>query len=71
MADLVLEHLKRIQTDISDIKTDVRDLKAEAISTRILMGELLSTAARRDGDFESIKRRIERIETRLDLHDTH
>jgi hypothetical protein len=51
MTDLVLEHLKRIQADISDIKTDVRDLKTEAISTRILMGELLSTAARRDGDF--------------------
>jgi hypothetical protein len=71
MDDFVLEHLKRIQADTSDIKTDVRDLKTEAISTRILMGELLSTAARRDGDFESIKRRIERIETRLDLHDTH
>jgi hypothetical protein len=38
MTDLALEHLKRIQADISDIKTDVRDLKAEAISTRILMG---------------------------------
>src|ERR1039457_3414217 len=36
MTDLVLEHLKRIQADISDIKTDVRDLKTEAISTRIL-----------------------------------
>jgi hypothetical protein len=53
MTDLVLEHLKRIQADISEIKSGVRDLKTETISIRTIMGELVTSTARRDGDFET------------------
>jgi predicted nuclease with TOPRIM domain len=69
MTDLVLEHLKQIQHRLGNIEGDVRDVKSELISIRTIMGELLKSEARQDGDYAMLKRRIERIEMRLELHD--
>lgn len=45
MTDLVLEHLKKIQADISELKIDVRTLKNEVISVRTIMGEFIKNSA--------------------------
>ena len=47
MTDLVLEHLKRIQSDLSDVKRDVHDLKWDVISLRRMFGDFIKADARR------------------------
>jgi hypothetical protein len=69
MSDLVLEHLKPIQSDVSEIKQTMRDLKLEMISTREILGSLISSDARRDGDIANLALRLSRVEQRLELHD--
>lgn len=41
MTDLVLEHLKRIQADVSDLKNGQRDIKAEIISLKDIISSLI------------------------------
>jgi len=65
--DLVLEHLKRIQSDLTEVKRDVREVKSEVVSLRTIMGEFIKTDARREGSIASLELRVERIERRLDL----
>lgn len=65
--NLVLEHLKRIQADLSEVKRDVREVKSEVVSLRTIMGEFIKTDARREGSIASLELRIERIERRLDI----
>ena len=64
---LLLEHLKRIQTELSEVKRDVRDVKSEIVSLRTIMGEFLKADARREGSIATLELRVERIERRLDL----
>lgn len=45
MSDLIIEHLKRIQADIADMKRDIHDMKAEIVSLRTIMGEFIKTDA--------------------------
>jgi hypothetical protein len=46
MSDLILEHLKRIQSDLSDVKRDVRDLKASNAMILGMFGEMVKASAR-------------------------
>jgi len=64
---LLLEHLKRIQTDLSEVKRDVREVKSDIVSLRTIMGEFLKADARREGNIASLEVRVERIERRLDI----
>lgn len=65
--NLVIEHLKRIQADIAEVKRDVRDLKASNAMILGMIGELVKASARGDERFASLEARVERIEHRLDL----
>ena len=67
--NLVLEHLKKLQADVSDIKRDVRDVKANNSMLLSLFGELVKANARDDEHFAHLETRIERIESRLNLND--
>ena len=67
---LLLEHLKRIQADLSEVKRDVRGVKSEIVSLRTIMGEFLKADARREGSIASLEVRVERIERRLDIQDS-
>ena len=74
--NLVLEHLKKIQAGMADIRStmtdmrrDTREMKAEIISLRTIMGEFIKTDARRETDILGLHMRIERIEARLGLPD--
>ena len=67
---LMLEILKRLQADMSDVKRDLAGIRVEISA----MGQQLAglTAAVYSGktELDSLKRRVERIERRLDLSDT-
>ncbi len=67
--NLMLEILKRMQVDISDIKQDIRDLK---IRVGLLEGQAAGQLAAQHHTNERLDRvgdRIERIERRLELMD--
>jgi len=74
--DIVLEHLKRIQAGVTqlrsdnvDMRRDIRAMKDEMVSLRTIMGEFIKTDARREGDYLHLSARVDRIENRLDLQD--
>jgi hypothetical protein len=67
--NLVLEHLKRIQTRLDTIERALSELKAESVSTRAIFAEFMRTDVRREGAYLELERRIARIEMRLELHD--
>ncbi|HTV54287.1 MAG TPA: hypothetical protein VMI06_05165 [Terriglobia bacterium] len=69
MTDLVLEHLKRIQADMAEMKRDIRELKGTCSTTLGIVGELVKSEAREQARFSELEVRIERIERRLDIHD--
>jgi hypothetical protein len=67
--DIVLEHLKRMQTDLADLKRDVRDLKASNATILGMIGELVKATGQSEGRLTTLEIRVERIEHRLDLQD--
>jgi hypothetical protein len=69
MTDLVLEHLKRIQTNLSELKRDMREVKGTCATTLGIIGGMIKSEARAHGQFAEPEVRIERIERRLDIHD--
>jgi predicted nuclease with TOPRIM domain len=68
MTDLVIEHLKRIQADLAELKRDMREVKGTCSTTLGIVGELVKSEAREQGRFAELEVRIERIERRLDIH---
>ncbi len=46
MSELILERLKRIQTDIAAVKRDIRDLKGSNAMILGMVGELVKATAR-------------------------
>jgi predicted nucleic acid-binding Zn-ribbon protein len=69
MSDLVLEHLKRIQTRLDHIERELTGLKAAVISSHEVMASFLKNDVRRESDIFSLEQRIARIERRLELTD--
>jgi hypothetical protein len=69
MADLVLEHLKRIQTRLDSIEKEIVSLKGSVISSHDIMASFMKNDVRREGDLFGLEQRISRIEKRLDLQD--
>lgn len=68
--NLVLEHLRSIRTDISDLKSNTRDIKARLASIESYIATLHADSTRGALSLDDLQRRIERIETRLDLRET-
>ncbi|HTU13146.1 MAG TPA: hypothetical protein VMG08_19810 [Allosphingosinicella sp.] len=64
---LPLEILRRIQTDLADVKGDLADLKTRATAVDEHMGGLFITSSGNNARLDRVVERLERIERRLDL----
>lgn len=69
--NLILEHLRAIRSDIADLKRDVVTMNINLASMGQQLGALTTAVYSGKGEMEDIKRRVERIETRLDLTEAH
>jgi prefoldin subunit 5 len=67
---LVLEHLRAIRTDMNDLKNSVRDIRARLASIESYIATLHADSTRGAMSIDDLQRRIERIETRLDIRET-
>ena len=67
--NLMLEILKRIQADLSEMKDDMRDFKDGQIRVRNEINDLRGDILRLERSNAGIETRISRIERRLDLVD--
>lgn len=67
--NLMLEILKRIQADLSDMKDDMRDFKDGQIRVRNEINDLRGDILRLERSNAGIDARLSRIERRLDLVD--
>lgn len=69
-ADLMLEILKTIQTDIGDIKHNIGSLESRVSSLEDHFRGTLTTLYGIRADVAHLKGRVDRIEQRLGLRDT-
>ena len=67
--NLMLEILKRIQADLSEMKDDMRDFKDGQIRVRNEINDLRGDILRLERSNAGIEARLSRIERRLDLVD--
>lgn len=68
----MLEMLKRIQADLSDVKRDVAAIRVELSAMGQQLGALTSAVYSGKADMDDLRRRVERIERRLEITDaTH
>lgn len=65
--ELLLEHLRAIQTKLSDQGERLSRIEAELRTTRAHVAALVQSDLNRDADYASLVLRIERIERRLEL----
>jgi len=67
--NLMLEHLKRFQAQMSRVEEKLDELAADVRSGKQHMAAFLTTEYNQDAGIASIKSRLDRIERRLDLID--
>lgn len=74
--NLVLEHLKKIQASLAemrntmaDMRRDTRDVKASNAMILGMIGEMVKASARDEERFAGLEARLERLEHRFDLHE--
>ena len=67
--NLVLEHLRAIRADIADLNREVAGNSLQIAMLGQQVGALTTAVYSGKSEFEDIKRRVERIERRLDLAD--
>jgi hypothetical protein len=67
--NVVLEILRRIQSDVGEVKSDVRDIKGQLIDIRTQLVTMQSDALRQERTVAALQVKVDRIETRLDLTD--
>lgn len=65
--NLLLEILRRVQTDVADMKGDIADLKTRATAVDEHIGGLFITISGNNARLDRVVERLERIERRLDL----
>ena len=66
-ANLVLEHLKRFQAQMSRFEDRLADVAPDLHVLKTHMSGFMQSELRQDGDLAAIRLRLERIERRLDL----
>jgi hypothetical protein len=69
--DLIYAVLVKMQADMSELKFDMRDLKVRMTAAEEHIGSLIMAVSGTNNRLDRLTDRIERIETRLDLTDTH
>ena len=68
----MLEMLKRIQADLSDVKRDVAAIRVDLSAMGQQLGALTSAVYSGKSDLDDLRRRVDRIERRLEIGDaTH
>lgn len=68
---LVLEHLRAIRADIADLKREVSGNSIQLSAIGQQLGALTTAVYGGKSDMDEVKRRIDRIERRLELNDPH
>ncbi len=67
--NLVLELLRAIRADIADLKREVTNNTVQIAALGQQMAGLSVAVYGGKNDLEEVKRRVERLEQRLELHD--
>ena len=65
--ELILEHLKQVQSKLSNMATEISEIRADMRSLKGHVASMLQSDVSKDGEIAAIKSRIERIENRLEL----
>jgi hypothetical protein len=68
---LVLEHLRAIRADIADLKREVSGNSIQLSALGQQVAGLSVAVYGGKSDMDEVKRRIDRIERRLELNDPH
>ena len=66
---LLLEHLKSIQSKLNSIATDISDLMTDMRGPKAHMAGFMQSEVAQDSAIASMQTRLERIERRLELRD--
>lgn len=69
--NLVLEHLRAIRADMADVKLRVTQIDIQLSAMGQQLAGLTSAVYSGKSDMDDLRRRIERIEKRLELNDSH
>ena len=67
VGNLILENLKRMQADMSEMKSDISDLRLRMTATEEHLATLVMSTAGINHRLDRVSDRVERIERRLDL----
>ena len=67
--NIVLEHLRAIRSDLSEIKEDIRDVKHRLTSVEMAVSQVHGDFAGQSLRIDRIQDRLHRIETRINLSD--
>jgi hypothetical protein len=68
-AELMLEHLRAIRSDLAGMNDGMRAMRAEMTAMRQHFAGVITLQEHDHGDVAALKVRVERIERRLDLVD--
>jgi predicted nuclease with TOPRIM domain len=68
--DLVLEHLEAIRTHVTDVKERLGRVELGLSTLGQQVGALTTAVYSEQSELDDVRRRIERIERRLELSDT-
>jgi hypothetical protein len=66
---MALEVLKRLQGEFGLMREDMRGMRSEMTTIKQHMAAFMAHEVSQDGEFASIKERLDRIERRLELRD--
>ncbi len=67
--ELIYEVLRKLQSDVAEMKGDVRELKEGQIGLRSQLHSIQGDSLRQERTVAGLQLDIERIKTRLDLAD--
>jgi predicted nucleic acid-binding Zn-ribbon protein len=67
--NLVLEILRRMQADMTEMKSDIKDLKTGQIEIRMQLHSMDGNVLRQERTIAAVQVKVDRIETRLDFTD--
>ena len=68
--DLVLEHLRRIDHKVDGVREDLQSLGMRMSAVERHLAGLVTSDVDKSGEIDRLKRRVDRIERRLELSET-
>ena len=68
---LVLEHLRAIRSDLADLKREVTGNSVQLSAVGQQLAGLTAAVYAGKSDVDELKRRMDRVERRLELSDSH